>query len=311
MGEREASGMNGKISILFVLGGLGTGGKERQLIELIHGLPRDRFVCHLFVKKHDASYLEKVKEDLGSFYSLDQEKFHVLDFLTLARHIDKIQPDIVCSWTNITSHFCLLARIFTKHPYRIINCCIRNAPIQLSVVLKLERFLYSLYSCVVANSQAGLIAYGQEGKRGRYVLYNGFDVSRVPAYSKETAREMLGFEANTFIVVMVASLTLLKDHKTLLRTARECRNQPAHIQFLIVGDGTERNGLEKWVHDNGVESMVSFLGKRDDVELLFRAADISVLTSTAWFGEGISNSIIESMACGTPVIATDSQVPER
>ncbi len=42
------------------------------------------------------------------------------------------------------------------------------------------------------------------------------------------------------------------------------------------------------------------------MELIFRAADVSVLSSTSWFGEGISNSIIESMACGTPVIATDS-----
>lgn len=306
IGNLEITRVTDKISILFVIGSLGLGGKERQLIELIHGLPGDRFVCHLFVKKHDAYYIEKVRGNLSSLRSLDRTKFHILDFLTLAKHIDKVKPDVVCSWTNITSHFCLLARFFSKRSYRLINCCIRNAPIRLSAVLKFERLMYSFYSCVVANSQAGLTAYGQSGKKGRHVLYNGFDPSRVPVRSKELARKSLGFQADQFLVVMVASLTKLKDHRTLLRAVVECQKQPVNIQFLLVGDGTERDGLEKWVKDNGIQSMVSFLGKRDDIELIFRAADLSILTSTAWFGEGISNSIIESMACGTPVIATDS-----
>ena len=295
-----------RISILFVIGGLGVGGKERQMIELIHGLPRDEFVCHLLVKNSDAYYLKKIRKNIASFCSLDKKRFHLLDFLTLARHIDKVKPDVVCSWTNITSHFSLLARVFTRQRFHLINCCIRNAPIQLTVGLKFERFMYSLYRCVVANSHAGLVAYGQNGKEGRYVLYNGFDIDRVPELSKGHAREKLNFAADKFIVVMIAGLTVLKDHKTLLRAAAECKKQSEDIQFLIIGDGTERSSLESWVQENGLDSMVFFLGKRNDVELIFRAADLSVLTSTSWFGEGISNSIIESMACGTPVIASDS-----
>lgn len=298
--------MTEKTTILFLIGNFGVGGKERQMIELIHGLPQDRFSCHLFVKNHDAFYLTKVQDRLGSFYSLENDNFHPFDFLCLARQIDRIKPDIVCSWANVTSHFSLLARLFTKHRYRLINCCIRNAPIQLSAVLKFERLMYSFYSCVVANSNAGLSAYGQNGKKGRYVLYNGFDIGRIPLLSKEAARKKLTFAAEQFIVVMVAGLTVLKDHKTILRAAAACEKQSENIQFLIVGDGTERSSLENWVHENELASTVSFLGKRDDVELIFRAADLSVLTSTSWFGEGTSNSIIESMACGTPVIASDS-----
>lgn len=296
----------GRIKILFVIGGLGVGGKERQMIELIHGLSQDSFSCHLLVKSHDAYYLGKIRKDLDSFCSLDKRKFHILDFFTLARHIDKVKPDVVCSWTNITSHFALLAHVFARHRFQLINCCIRNAPIQLSTVLKFERFMYSFYDCVVANSLAGLTAYGQNGRSGRHVLYNGFDMNRVPICPKAVARKQLGLAADTFIVVMVASLTPLKDHITLLRAAAECKKQSEDILFLVVGDGNERNHLEGWVKKNELTLMVSFMGRRDDTELFFRAADLSILTSTSWFGEGISNSIIESMACGTPVIASDS-----
>lgn len=293
-------------TILFIIGGFVVGGKERQLAELIYNLPKDRYRLHLLVKNHTAYYLEKIQEHLTSFHSLERSNFHLYDFLTIARHIDKVQPDIVCSWTNVTSHFCLLARFFSSQPYTLLNCCIRNAPVQLSAALKFERFMYSYYNNVIANSHAGLKAYGQNGRQGRYVLYNGFDFSRVPNCSQSAARRHLGFEPDWFVVVMVASLTDLKDHETFLRAATECKKRSVRIKFLIVGDGDRRTSLEARVKELDVSSMISFLGRRDDVELIFRAADISVLTSTEWFGEGISNSIIESMACGTPVIASDS-----
>ncbi len=251
-----------KIKILFTIGGLGVGGKERQLIELIHGLPKDRFECHLLVKKHDAYYLEKILDSLDSFCSLDKSSFSILDFLTVARHVDRVKPHIVCSWTNITSHFGLLARIVTRHPYRIMNCCIRNAPVRFTATLRFERFMYSFYGCVVANSNAGLQSYGQEGKKNRFVLYNGFDLSRVPTCSKEAARQKTGFSGDKFIVVMVASLSKLKDHKTLLKASVHCRKKDRGTQFFIVGDGTERDRLQQWSRDNDCESNVTFLGKR-------------------------------------------------
>ncbi len=296
----------GKKTILFIIGGLGIGGKERQLVELIHGLPQERYRCHLLVKKHDAYYLSKISGQLSSFCSLDRDSFRLFDFVTIARHITRIKPDVVCSWVNIASHFSLLAKCFTRHPYQLINCCIRNAPVRLPPALKFERLMYSVYGTVVANSKAGLAAYGQEGRKGRYVLYNGFDLGRVPACNRSEARKKLGLDDKQFLVVMVASLSKLKDHKTLLKAAVICKEQSEKIHFLLVGDGTEREGLEVWCQKNKLGSTVSFLGRRNDVELFFKASDISVLSSTAWFGEGISNSILESMACGTPVIASDS-----
>lgn len=202
---------NQKISILFLIGSLGVGGKERQLIELIHGLPGNQFTCHLFVKNLDAYYISRVSEKLDSLHSLEKEKFHLFDSFAVAKQITKLKPDIVCSWTNITSHFALFARLLTRHRYSIMNCCIRNAPPKLSTVLRLERMLYSLYACVVANSYAGLAAYGQSNKQGRYVLYNGFDMSRIPVCSQNEARAQVGLNKEKKIVVMVASFTKLKD----------------------------------------------------------------------------------------------------
>jgi glycosyltransferase involved in cell wall biosynthesis len=293
-------------SILFIIGGFRVGGKERQLAELIKNLPQDVFELHLLVKNNDTYYLDTIKEHLTSFHSLERSNFRFLDFLTLARHIDRVEPDVVCSWTRVTSHFCLLARYFSSQSFTLLNCCIRNAPVRLPVKLKFERFMYGFYSNVIANSHAGLKAYGQSGRKGRYVLYNGLDFKRIPVCSQLSARQELGFDPDLFIVVMVASLTELKDHEMLLRAAAECEKRVTDLEILIVGDGKRRMALEGMVEALGLGSTVKFLGRRDDVELIFRAANLSVLCSTAWYGEGVSNSILESMASGVPVIATDS-----
>ena len=295
-----------KKSILFLIGSFGVGGKERQLTELINGLPKDHYSLHLLVKDTDAYYIDKIRQDLVSFRSFDREHFRIDDFIILARHINEIRPDCVCSWATVTSHFCLLARFFTSHSYRLLNCSIRTAPIHLAFSNKFERFMYSFYKIVVANSIAGLTSYRQKHKKGRYVLYNGFDATRVPTVSQKSAREKLNFQTNAFIVVMVASLTSMKDHNTFLYSIRECTEYQKQIDFFIVGEGPNRPRLEKKAQQMEISSNLYFLGKRDDVELIFRAADVSVLTSTAEYGEGISNSIIESLGCGTPVIATDS-----
>ena len=291
--------------ILFVTGSFGVGGKERQLTELIKKLSPNGYELHLLVKNHSGHYLDDIQSYLKSFRSLEQRNFRIFDFYTFTNCINAIEPDIVCSWATVTSHFSLLARYCSSHPFTLINCSIRNAPIKLSARLKFERAMYTLYSKVVANSYAGLKAYNQYGKKGRFVLYNGLDFSRIPTGSRLFARKQLGFDPKQFIVVMVASLSRFKDHETLLKAAYECRNH-VDIKFLIVGDGGRRDSLERMAQELGLLPTVTFLGQREDVELIFKAADISVLASTAWYGEGISNSILESMACGTPVIATDS-----
>ncbi len=295
------------ITVLFIIGRLGVGGKERQLVELINNLSSEHFNVHLLVKNNDNPYVAKIKSKLATFSSLEKKHFSVVDVYSLVKHIKLLEPDIISTWSNVVSHFCMVAGIFTSVPFKLLNCSIRNAPIKLSLRNRFERFMYSRYQHVVSNSYAGLEAYGQNGQDGRQVLYNGFDTRRVPEIDKNIARSKLtGVEDGTCLVVMVASLTSKKDHNTLLNAAKICCNSNQSFTFLIVGDGDRRIDLEEYVSKLGIEHGVTFLGRRDDVELILKACDISLLISTAHFGEGVSNTILESFACGVPMIATDS-----
>jgi len=293
-----------KIKILFLIGSFGVGGKERQLAEIIKNLPQDKFEIYLFTKSLKAHYLSEnnLPELVKDVCIVERNNFKVKDIITLTQFINKTNPDVVFSFATILAHFSLVAKFLSKVKFKLINGSIRSAPDELSFSLRLESLLYNLYSNVVANSEAGLKSFGQFKKKGRYVLYNGFNYSRITPGDKIKSKKDCNFSENRFSVLMVSSLRKdkSKDPLTFVKTAKHVLESDNSIDFYVAGDGERRFELEQFVKENNV-SNIRLLGNRSDVEALFSAADVSVLTSKT---EGISNSILESMACGTPVIAT-------
>jgi len=103
---------------------------------------------------------------------------------------------------------------------------------------------------------------------------------------------------------MVAAFEPRKDYKTLIKAALSLLNIYSSLRFVLVGNGTEFNEVKDSVPLE-FRDKIFFLGKRTNVEEIVNLFDVGVLLSNAKIhGEGISNSIIEYMALGKPVIAT-------
>ena len=182
----------------------------------------------------------------------------------------------------------------------------QNSPIIFTFYQKIERVLYNMYKEIIANSIAGMRAYQQLGKKRRHILYNGFDMNKVPIESKKTLRKKLGLK-DIFTVIMVGSMGVRKDQTTFIRAANEVLKTGVKVQFILLGDGPKRNQYVDYVEELDIKNEVKILGEVvDNVTSYFKASDISVLTSSKSHGEGIPNVILESMACGTSVIASDN-----
>lgn len=289
--------------LLFLIGNFGTGGKERQLAEIIKGLSKDRYEIHLFAKQNTSFYLSEIEDHLTSYYSLEKENFSILDILILRKCTGAIEPHIVFSLSKTLSHFSLLLRLLGRFYYRLINGTIRDAPFKLTFIHKIEKVLYKFYTEVVANSLAGLIAYNQTNKKGRYVLYNGFDDIRTPEGSKIELREKLGID-DKFTVTMVASMGASKDQLTFIKAIEKILKIINDIQFYLVGDGPKKTEYLDLVSSLGVENDIFFTGEVNNVEEYLKGSDLSVLMSTN--AEGFPNAVLESLACGIPVIASEN-----
>ncbi|MFN7731659.1 MAG: glycosyltransferase [Pirellula sp.] len=105
------------------------------------------------------------------------------------------------------------------------------------------------------------------------------------------------------IAVMVATLERHKDHDTILNAVPTILKSLPGFQLLLVGDGSRRTELENLVKSLGVERSVQFLGTRQDVPEILGSSDLFVLSTTPQ--EGLGTVMIEALAAGLPVVATD------
>ena len=131
---------------------------------------------------------------------------------------------------------------------------------------------------------------------------NGVDVERFSPDAREDGRRILGVTAESLLVGTVGRLDPVKDQAGLVDAF--ARIAPSHRRafLVVVGDGPCRRALEERVASLGLKDRVRFLGERSDVPRVLPALDLFVLSSVA---EGMSNTVLEAMAAGVAVVATN------
>jgi glycosyltransferase involved in cell wall biosynthesis len=186
---------------------------------------------------------------------------------------------------------------------RSLNDYQKNHPISLMV----EKFLHPKMNKICANSLAISRQLLEEGVSEKKIslIYNGIDLSlfdrKIDGYD---ARKNLGIEQNSFVIIVVANLIPYKGHQDLLEALNLIKNSlPSSWVCIFAGrdDGIGAD-LKKIAKKFNISSHIKLLGSRKDIPQLLLASDVSILSSHQ---EGFSNAILEAMAAGLPVIATD------
>ena len=134
-----------------------------------------------------------------------------------------------------------------------------------------------------------------------HVIPNGVDLECFDSAGRES-RSGLALPEGAVVFGVVGRLEPEKDHGTLLHAFRDLVDRGRSVHLLLVGDGRLRGELELLARSLDLERSVTFLGTRSDIPELLRALDVFVLSSVH---EGVPLSVVEAMAAGKPVIATD------
>ncbi|HZK15816.1 MAG TPA: glycosyltransferase family 4 protein [Solirubrobacterales bacterium] len=164
----------------------------------------------------------------------------------------------------------------------------------------LDRFTYA--TVVVAQAQVELLR--SEGVRPESIVRipNAVPLVELRRRSEQGAtRADLGIPEEAKLIVHAARFTPPKGQPVTLRAVERLRERLGDVRVLFAGSGPEEEAVRQQAEEMGAEWAV-FLGSRDDVPALLRAADLAVLPSTA---EGLPMSLIEAMALGTPIVSTD------
>lgn len=121
-------------------------------------------------------------------------------------------------------------------------------------------------------------------------------------YFQQLKRKEIGIPLESLFLLSVGELNENKNHEVVIRALAKLRNP--NIHYAIAGSGDLKNHLVKVVRDLGLDNQVHFLGHRNDIKELYRAADICVFPSVR---EGLGLAALEGMACGLPLICSDNR----
>jgi len=290
--------------IVHVIPSLDRAGAEKQLLLLASGLPRDRFDVHVIALTRGGP-LKCELEKAGIEVTVIGKRWRVdpLSFYRLRKQIARLQPDLVHTWMFAAGAYGRAAARWVGVPHLVASqrCVDRwKRPSHFAI----ERRLAAQTDRIVANCQAIRefdAAHGIPTEHYR-IIANGIAPSPPSRIPRDRLLAEHDFPPETLLVGTVGRLWPQKRMKDMIWYAELMYLFRNHIRLLVIGDGPQRAMLERYVDLAEAEQYVRLLGHRDDV------ADILPHLDLFWLGseyEGMPNSVMEAMAAGVPVVASD------
>jgi glycosyltransferase involved in cell wall biosynthesis len=287
-----------RIRILFIIGSYGVGGKERQLAELIKGLPKNRYSVFLIVKNANAYFLQSIENDIDYFYSLDEMRFGFKTLVKIYKQTKYLKPAIVHSWSSVATLQAIIIQVFIK--FKLIDGSIRDSNKPKLLARSIIKIITLFSDRVIANSNAGLNCYKVPDRIGTFV-HNGFDFNRINELEPiENIKSKFNISSPK-LVGMVARIDWQKDYPTFIRAALTILQNRTDICFIIVGDGKDKKRIQSMIPTEHKNKFI-FTGRQSSIESIINCFNVAVLST---FTEGISNAVMEYMALKKPVIVTD------
>jgi sugar transferase (PEP-CTERM/EpsH1 system associated) len=295
---------------MHVVNYLRRGGTEFGILKLMAGLGDEYFEHRLCTtRKFDPDFVQAYAlGDLLSVAGTSREGLQ-FPFFRLWSIFRQFQPHVVHTrnWGAIEAiPAARLAGvpviIHSEHGYEVEN--LAGLPRRQR---GFRRIAYGMTDCIFAvtrelrnyHAQQALVRPERIG-----VIYNGVDTQRYSpnSESRSRVRKELGISDDCFVVGSVGRIVPIKDYPAFLQAAERLLHRGMNLHILLVGKGPELESIERQVRNSPLLARsVTLTGASDRVPEILNAMDVFVLPS---LGEGMSNTLLEAMACGLPVVAS-------
>ncbi|MDG2303909.1 MAG: glycosyltransferase [Candidatus Binatia bacterium] len=305
-GLPQTAGPSGPpLRVLFIIDELDIGGTEQQILELVKRIDRERFEPHVCCFRYGRKAKEIASFGVPVHHEPKRMRADPGLILRLASLMKRERFDIVQTYLWTANTWGRLAARLAGVP--IIVASERNVDIWEEAYKRvIGRWLARRTDCVVANSEAVrtyLLDRGGLDPDKVLTIYNGVNFERFRApCDPQVRRQELGVPDDCILAGVVARVEPAKDHGTLLQAMSLIRDRAPKLHLVVVGGGSEEERLRRMTRELRIADRVHFTGFRTDAAEWLQSLDFSVLSSVK---EGLSNSVIESMAAGRSIAATD------
>jgi len=303
-----------RIKVFFYIDSFRIGGMHRQVLYLVKHMNKEIFEPIMCTSNSDGGLLGEYEKVGCKLIDLGWKR--TIDFayeIKLVKILYSVKPDIVfiSEAQNLfyfrIAKFFWFKKIIQIGSFRAMTFWKGHLNKFYHIIDTLfSKWLYLSSDCVVVNSYAMKNHYSSilkiKPNNPIKVIYNGSDFDFAVTKSSETIRNEINIAVDEFVIIMIARLDPWKDFVTLFEAAKIVIAVDKKAKFVIVGDGELRYSLEQMIEEMDLKNNIQLLYEKKDIFNYLNSTDISVLSTN---GEGFSNSILESMAMGKPIIATN------
>jgi glycosyltransferase involved in cell wall biosynthesis len=309
---------NTKKVIIFTLPDFRGGGAERVFLNLINNIDRDFFDIHVVVGKFKGEYCTNLKKDI-SIHELSCVG-SIACIPRMLRVVQNIKPDIVISTLGFVVTVSIISHALPKR-IKIISRfgnTISSFLQDIKKISQLKYYLqYMLNRLVIHSSDVVIVqsdhmlrdlvqVFSLKNRSARKIIKinNPVDCKGLNLASQleKVPLSIKSFVESSFVFVSVGRLESQKNYEDLLKSFKIVHNSCPKSKLLILGEGSCRNDLNKLISNLSIGTFVLMPGFIANTEAAVHISDFFVSSSLY---EGMSNAILESLALGIPVIATD------
>ncbi len=290
--------------LCLVIPTLDRGGAEKQLCLLAAGLPKDKWDTHVVLLTRDGP--RRAMLDAAEIpVTLIGKRFQAdpTAYLRLKRYLRQLRPDIVHTWIFAANSYGRAA----AHAVGVPTIIGSERCVDLWKTTRhfaIDRYLARRSAAITTNSCGVRDFYAQHGISADLfrIIPNGIEPQAHATISREEACRRLSVDANRRLVFAVGRLWPQKRYRDLIWGGEMLGLMRGDTTLVIIGEGPQRSELMRYRDAVTDSQRVCFAGQRSDVGSLLPHADVF------WIGseyEGQSNSVMEAMLAGLPVVASD------
>ncbi len=292
------------------------GGAERVFLHLLNHLNRERYEPFLALGARRGVFLANLKQDVEIFEMKAERARRAIP--PLVKIVRRLRPQTVCSTLGMNFASGLAKPFFPRgtrivlregsSPTAFLADVARQSPMRAMFYRKVYQNVYGFADTIICQSdfmREDLEGNMQIPARKLKQIYNPVDFHQIDTFSFDEARLYDGTGPH---LVTVGRLAAEKVYDNLLKAFAVVRQKNEQATLTFLGDGSEKGNLEKLARELKIDDRVRFIGFQSNPYPYLKQADLFVSSSQY---EGFSNVIVEALACGTPVVATDCPSANR
>ena len=299
-----------KIRVLHILSDTNIGGAGRLLLNLSESINKSKFeFIFVFPKGSKLIKLFKKQGRIYCYSGKGDRSFDIKSIISIMNIIKLTRPHIIHTQSSLSGRIsaiiCGISKkrvIYTKH-------CVFDIPNfkKQALCRNIYRFFDNSFAgsvvAVADSAKKELIDIGVSPKKITVIINGSLPQKRLSDNEKTKLKQELGINSKEFVVGICARLEEYKGHKTFINAALLAKKEHQNIKFIIIGDGSKKKELKKYVEDLNLQHSVIFTGFIDNAAEYMNILDLNINCSTGT--ETSSLSISEGLSLGIPAIVSD------